>query len=83
MKMTDIMKKCHSESKSENLDAILQKIDNKAFITNSADSAHTETKPQPIKLRRKSVGIAAAAACAAVARSTASALHSYGAVYPP
>lgn len=67
MKMTDIMKKCHSESKSENLDAILQKIDNKAFITNSADSAHTETKPQPIKLRRKSVGIAAAAACAAVA----------------
>lgn len=66
MKMTDIMKKSHSESKSENLDAILQKIDNKAFITNSADSAHTETKPQPIKLRRKSVGIAAAA-CAAVA----------------
>ena len=49
MKMTDIMKKSHSESKSENLDAILQKIDNKAFITNSADSAHTETKPQPIK----------------------------------
>ena len=67
MKMTDIMKKSHSESKSENLDAILQKIDNKAFITNSADSAHTETKPQPIKLRRKSVGIAAVAACAAVA----------------
>lgn len=67
MKMTDIMKKCHSESKSENLDAILQKIDNKAFITNSADSAHTETKPQPIKLRRKSIGIAAAAACAAIA----------------
>lgn len=67
MKMTDIMKKHHSESKSENLDAILQKIDNKAFITNSADSAHTETKPQPIKLRRKSIGIAAAAACAAVA----------------
>lgn len=67
MKMTDIMKKSHSESKSENLDAILQKIDNKAFITNSADSAHTETKSQPIKLRRKSVGIAAAAACAAVA----------------
>lgn len=67
MKMTDIMKKSHSESKSKNLDAILQKIDNKAFITNSADSAHTETKPQPIKLRRKSVGIAAAAACAAVA----------------
>lgn len=67
MKMTDIMKKSHSESKSENLDAILQKIDNKAFITNSADSAHTETKPQPIKLRRKSVGIAAAAACAAIA----------------
>lgn len=67
MKMTDIMKKSHSESKSENLDAILQKIDNKAFITNSADSAHTETKPQPIKLRRKSIGIAAAAACAAVA----------------
>lgn len=67
MKMTDIMKKSHSESKSENLDAILQKIDNKAFITNSADSAHTETKPQPIKLRRKSVGIAAAAACADVA----------------
>lgn len=66
MKMTDIMKKSHSESKSENLDAILQKIDNKAFITNSADSAHTETKPQPIKLRRKSVGIAAAA-CAAIA----------------
>lgn len=67
MKMTDIMKKSHSESKSENLDAILQKIDNKAFITNSADSAHTETKPQSIKLRRKSVGIAAAAACAAIA----------------
>lgn len=67
MKMTDIMKKSHSESKSENLDAILQKIDNKAFITNSADSAHTETKPQPIKLRRKTVGIAAAAACAAIA----------------
>lgn len=67
MRMTDIMKKSHSESKSENLDAILQKIDNKAFITNSADSAHTETKPQPIKLRRKSVGIAAAAACAAIA----------------
>ena len=67
MKMTDIVKKSHSESKSENLDAILQKIDNKAFITNSADSAHTETKPQPIKLRRKSVGIAAAAACAAIA----------------
>lgn len=67
MKMTDIMKKSHSESKSENLDAILQKIDNKAFITNSADSAHTETKPQPIKLRRKSIGIAAVAACAAVA----------------
>lgn len=67
MKMTNIMKKSHSESKSENLDAILQKIDNKAFITNSADSAHTETKPQPIKLRRKSIGIAAAAACAAVA----------------
>lgn len=66
MKMTDIMKKSHSESKSENLDAILQKIDNKAFITNSADSAHTETNPQPIKLRRKSIGIAAAA-CAAVA----------------
>lgn len=67
MKMTDIMKKSHSESKSENLDVILQKIDNKAFITNSADSAHIETKPQPIKLRRKSVGIAAAAACAAIA----------------
>lgn len=67
MKMTDIMKKHHSESKFENLDAILQKIDNKAFITNSADNAHTETKPQPIKLRRKSVGIAAAAACAAIA----------------
>ena len=67
MKMTDIMKKHHSESKSENLDAILQKIDNKAFITNSADSAHTETKLQPIKLRRKSVGIAAVAACAAIA----------------
>lgn len=67
MKMTDIMKKSHSESKSENLDAILQKIDNKAFITNSADSAHTETNPQPIKLRRKSIGIAAAAACAAIA----------------
>lgn len=67
MKITDIMKKHHSESKSENLDAILQKIDNKAFITNSADSAHTETKPQPIKLRRKSIGIAAAAACAAIA----------------
>ena len=67
MKMTDIMKKSHSESKSENLDAILQKIDNKAFITNSADSAHTETKPQPIKLKRKSIGIAAAAACAAIA----------------
>lgn len=67
MKMTDIMKKSHSESKSENLDAILQKIDNKAFITNSSDSAHTETKPQPIKLRRKSIGIAAAAACAAIA----------------
>lgn len=67
MKMTDIMKKHHSESKSENLDAILQKIDNKAFITNSADSAHTETKPQPIKLKRKSIGIAAAAACAAIA----------------
>ena len=61
------MKKSRSESKSENLDAILQKIDNKAFITNSADSAHTETKPQPIKLRRKSIGIAAAAACAAIA----------------
>ena len=67
MKMTDIMKKSHSESKSESLDAILQKIDNKAFITSSSDSAHTETKPQPIKLRRKSVGIAAVAACAAVA----------------
>lgn len=67
MKMTDIMKKSHSESKYENLDVILQRIDNKAFITNSADSAHTETKPQPIKLRRKSVGIAAAAACAAIA----------------
>lgn len=67
MKITNIMKKHHSESKSENLDAILQKIDNKAFITNSADSAHTETKPQPIKLRRKSIGIAAAAACAAIA----------------
>lgn len=67
MKMTDIMKKSHSESKSENLDAILQKIDNKAFITTSSDSAPTDTKPQPIKLRRKSVGIAAAAACAAIA----------------
>lgn len=67
MKMTDIMKKHHSESKSENLDAILQKIDNKAFITSSSDSAPTAAKPQPIKLRRKSVGIAAAAACAAVA----------------
>lgn len=67
MKMTDIMKKSHSESKSENLDAILQKIDNKAFITSSSDSAPTAAKPQPIKLRRKSVGIAAVAACAAVA----------------
>ena len=67
MKMTDIMKKSHSESKSENLDAILQKIDNKAFITSSSDSAPTAAKPQPIKLRRKTVGIAAAAACAAVA----------------
>ena len=67
MKMTDIMKKSHSESKSENLDAILQKIDNKAFITSSSDSTHTETKLQPIKLRRKSVGIAAVAACAAIA----------------
>lgn len=67
MKMTDIMKKSHSESKSENLDAILQKIDNKAFITSSSDSAPTVAKPQPIKLRRKSVGIAAVAACAAVA----------------
>lgn len=67
MKMTDIMKKSHSESKSENLDAILQKIDNKAFITASSDSAPTAAKPQPIKLRRKSVGIAAVAACAAVA----------------
>lgn len=67
MKMTDIMKKSHSESKSENLDAILQKIDNKAFITSSSDSTHTETKLQPIRLRRKSVGIAAVAACAAIA----------------
>lgn len=67
MKMTDIMKKSHSESKSENLDAILQKIDNKAFITASSDSAPTAAKPQPIKLRRKSVSIVAAAACAAVA----------------
>lgn len=67
MKMTDIMKKHHSESKSENLDAILQKIDNKAFITSSSDSAPTAAKPQPIKLRRKSIGIAAVAACAAVA----------------
>lgn len=67
MKMTDIMKKSHSESKSENLDAILQKIDNKAFITSSSDSAPTAAKSQPIKLRRKSVGIAAVAACAAVA----------------
>lgn len=67
MKMTDIMKKSHSESKSENLDAIMQKIDNKAFITSSSDSAPTAAKPQPIKLRRKSVGIAAVAACAAVA----------------
>ena len=67
MKMTDIMKKSHSESMSENLDAILQKIDNKAFITSSSDSAPTAAKPQPIKLRRKSVGIAAVAACAAVA----------------
>lgn len=67
MKMTDIMKKSHSESKSENLDAILQKIDSKAFITTSAESAHTETNPQPIKLKRKSVGIAAVAACAAIA----------------
>ena len=67
MKMTDIMKKSHSESKSENLDAILQKIDNKAFITSSSDSAPTAAKPQPIKLRRKSVGIAAVAACVAVA----------------
>lgn len=67
MKMTDIMKKSHSESKSESLDAILQKIDNKAFITSSSDSAPTAAKPQPIKLRRKSVGIAAVAACAAVA----------------
>ena len=67
MKMTDIMKKSHSESKSENLDAILQKIDNKAFITSSSDSAPTAAKPQPIKLRRKSVGIAAVAACAAIA----------------
>ncbi len=67
MKMTDIMKKHHSESKSESLDAILQKIDNKAFITASSDSAPTNAKPQPIKLRRKSVGIAAVAACAAVA----------------
>ncbi|WP_455268527.1 PASTA domain-containing protein [Ruminococcus sp.] len=67
MKMTDIMKKHHSESKSENLDAILQKIDNKAFITSSSDSAPTAAKLQPIKLRRKSVGIAAVAACAAVA----------------
>lgn len=67
MKMTDIMKKSHSESKSENLDAILQKIDNKAFITSSSDSAPTAAKLQPIKLRRKSVGIAAVAACAAVA----------------
>lgn len=45
MKMTDIMKKSHSESKSENLDAILQKIDNKAFITSSSDSAPTAAKP--------------------------------------
>lgn len=45
MKMTDIMKKSHSESKSENLDAILQKIDNKAFITNSADSATQKQNP--------------------------------------
>lgn len=45
MKMTDIMKKSHSESKSENLDAILQKIDNKAFITNSADSTHRNKTP--------------------------------------
>lgn len=67
MKMTDIMKKSHSESRSENLDAILQKIDNKAFITSSSDSAPTAAKLQPIKLRRKSVGIAAVAACAAVA----------------
>lgn len=67
MKMTDIMKKSHSESKSENLDAILQKIDNKAFITSSSDSAPTAAKLQPIKLRRKSVGIAAVAACAAIA----------------
>lgn len=67
MKMTDIMKKHHSESKSENLDAILQKIDNKAFITSSSDSAPTAAKLQPIRLRRKSVGIAAVAACAAIA----------------
>lgn len=45
MKMTDIMKKSHSESKSENLDAILQKIDNKAFITSSSDSTHRNKTP--------------------------------------
>ena len=41
MKMTDIMKKSHSESKSENLDAILQKIDNKA-LSPTQPTAHTQ-----------------------------------------
>ncbi len=49
MKMTDIMKKSHSESKSENLDAILQKIDNKAFITNSADKRTHRNKTPAYK----------------------------------
>lgn len=41
MKMTDIMKKSHSESKSENLDAILQKKTIKP-LSPTQPTAHTQ-----------------------------------------
>lgn len=68
MKMTDIMKKHHSESKSENLDILLKRIDTKDFITSTAaNDAPADSRPQSVKIKNKTTGVIAVAACAAVA----------------
>lgn len=68
MKMTDIMKKHHSESKSGNLDILLKRIDTKDFITSTAaNDAPADSRPQSVKIKNKTTGVIAVAACAAVA----------------
>ncbi len=68
MKMTDIMKKNHSENKSENLDILLKRIDTKELITHTdANDPPAHSRPQSVKIKNKTTGVIAVAACAAVA----------------